>query len=172
MPDRLNSVDSPYCGPFMGHQMFMYSKNLKEHWPEASANPIHDNWLAQTGTQMQRSLYNPCGKLTECRSEHHITKSRLAQIRPTHMNPNSHFQVLAVTRSASPHAPKSDLRLHAEPGPTHQSGGSGSREPCCNLEYIRGIFGRLRENLRFPLFSNGLEPPKRPNGPPDLHLDH
>ena len=30
---------------------------------------------------------------------------------------------------------------------------AGSRKPCCNLEYIRGIFGRLRENLRFPLFS-------------------
>ena len=30
---------------------------------------------------------------------------------------------------------------------------AGSRELCCNLEYIRGIFGRLRENLRFPLFS-------------------
>ena len=119
----------------MGHQMFMYSKNLKEHWPEASANPIHDNWLAQTGTQMQISLYNPCGKLTECRSEHHITKSRLARIRPTHMNPNSHFQVLAVTRSASPHAPKSDLRLHAEPGPTHHSGGGSpaGRRPRVNL---------------------------------------
>jgi hypothetical protein len=66
-----------------GHQIFMYSKNLEENWPGASANHMYSNWLAQTGTQIQKSSQNPYGKLTEHRSEPYITKeNRLAKIRP------------------------------------------------------------------------------------------